>query len=149
MIRLAKLSDLKEIMINLIQANPDIFSAEEVTKAKKIIATLIENKAYYVSIASNEITGGAGFSACEDTTGVFVLNWIAVNPNHKQKGIGTEVYTVVEQRVKEIGARMMILNTGSGEKNRLFYTKMGFKEVGRIPIYYTKERDLIWYQKML
>jgi N-acetylglutamate synthase-like GNAT family acetyltransferase len=149
MIRLAKLSDLKIIMDNLIRTNSDTFSQEEITTAEESISQLINQQRYYVSIRSGVIVGCAGFSEREDTTGVFVLNWIAVNPNITQKGIGTELYNFVEKKVKELGARMMILNAGSGEDNVLFYRKMGFTEVGRIPQCYGTHKDLIWYQKML
>jgi N-acetylglutamate synthase-like GNAT family acetyltransferase len=148
MIRLANPSELEEIITNLIQANSDTFGAEEIVESKKSIAELIDQGKYYVQI-DGKVVGGAGFSERGDTSGVFVLNWIAVNPDYKNKGVGKYLYQVVEQRVKDSGAKMIILNAGSGEDNRFFYTKMGLKEVGRIPQYYNENKDLIWYQKML
>lgn len=153
MIRKAELYDLDSI-ISLFTLNSDVYSEHEINAAKGSINKMIKERRdkeeYYVlSSPSNKIIGCAGLSEENDTDGVYTLCWLAVHPNSQRRGIGTRIYNYIEERVKALGGRLIIINAGSGEDNQHFYKKRGFKQAGMIPKYYNKSKDLIWYYKEL
>lgn len=148
MIRRAKLGEL-ETIVSLLELNSDTFSKTEVASARKNILELIRQRTFFVARVSDKVVGCAGFERQNDTDGVYSLNWLAVHPSFKRRGIATKLYSFVEERVKWLGARLIFLNAGSGEVNRHFYRNMGFKQSGKIPKYYGEAKDLILYHKLL
>ncbi len=148
MIRRAKPGELGTI-VSLLRLNPDTFSKTEVASAVKNIRKLIGRRNLFIARVSDRIVGCAGFEKQDDTDGVYSLNWLAVHPEFKRKRAATALCNLIERRVKRLGARLIFLNVGSGEANRHFYRKMGFKKSGRIPKYYGETKDLILYHKLL
>jgi ribosomal protein S18 acetylase RimI-like enzyme len=149
----AEKNDINGI-IELIQLNSDTFAKSEIPAARESISYLIEQQdmdnKFYVAKRSGLIIGCGGYSKENDTNGVYTINWLATHPQFKRRGIATHIYTYCESELYITKrARLLILNAGSGEQNRFFYKKMGFKESGRIPQYYNKNKDLIWYYKIL
>lgn len=148
MIRPANIEEL-ETIVSLLRLNPDTFSKTEVASAVKNIRQLIKQKKFFIARVRDRIAGCAGFEKQDDTNGVYSLNWLAVHPSFKRRGIATKLYNLIEERVRRRGARLILLNAGSGEVNRHFYRKTGFKKSGRIPKYYGPAKDLIFYCKPL
>jgi ribosomal protein S18 acetylase RimI-like enzyme len=149
----AEKNDINGI-IELIKLNSDTFAESEIPAARESISYLIEQQdmdnKFYVAKRSGLIIGCGGYSKENDTNGVYTINWLATHPQFKRRGIATHIYTYCESELYITKrARLLILNAGSGEQNRFFYKKMGFKESGRIPQYYNKNKDLIWYYKIL
>lgn len=148
MIRPAKMGELGTI-VSLLRLNPGTFSKTEVASAIKNIRGIIGRRNFFIARASDRIVGCAGFEKQNDTRRVYSLNWLAIHPDFKRQGIATGLYNFIEERVKRLGGRLILLNAGSGETNRHFYRKMGFKKSGRIPKYYNETKDLIFYFKLL
>lgn len=148
MIRRAKPGELGTI-ISLLRLNLDTFSKTEVASAVKNVREFIRQKKFFIARVSDRIVGCAGFEKQDDTDGVYSLNWLAVHPDFKRKGVATALCNLIEERVKRLGARLIFLNAGSGEANRHFYRKMGFKKSGRISKYYGEAKDLVFYCKPL
>ena len=153
MIRKANAKDLVSI-ISLFRLNSTVYSECEIIIAKKYIQEIIEshnykNDSYFVFVDSGRVIGCAGYALRKDTENVFSLNWLAVHPRFKRKGIATKLYQYIEEQIKLLNARLIILNAGSYEENKFFYEKMGFIIVGTIPKYYSDTKDLIQYCKLL
>jgi ribosomal protein S18 acetylase RimI-like enzyme len=150
MIRKAEIADLEKIMD--LSKLISIFSQYEISSAKKAITKIIENSGvnsnFYVLVEA-DIVGCGGFSKKEDTTGVYSVNWLVIDPSQQGKGLGTKLYDHIELEIKKLGARLIILNAGTDEKNRFFYKKMGFKPAGEIPKYYSDSKGLVWYYKII
>ncbi len=147
-IREAVIKDFPSIMA-LFKMNSDTFSRNEIPAAQKYIEELIKGMIgrFFVSVSKNKIVGCAGYSKEADTDGVYSFNWLAVHPDFKRHGMATELYNMIENKIKAFGGRLIIVNAGSNEVNRFFYKKMGFKACGRIPQYHSEKKDLIWYYK--
>lgn len=153
MIKKAKFDDLISIM-SLIELNSDTFSAVEILSAKRYLKRFInkqnkENKFFIWINSTGEALGCGGYSKQDDADGVYFLCWLAVHPDFKRKGIATELCNYIENKLKTLNARLLILNAGSNETNRFFYKKRGFRIAGIIPQYYSQEKDLVWYYKSL
>ncbi len=84
--------------------------------------------------------------------GVFDLYWIAVHPQSQGQKIGSMLLTYLEEEVKRLEGRMILVDTSSipsYEKAQRFYLKKGFQEVARIADYYWEGNDRITYCKRL
>jgi len=148
-IRKATLGDLENI-IYLMRLNPDVFSEKEIPKATMDIKKIIRSYEgrYYVLEDGKKIIGCLGYEEQEDSFGVYRLKWFAIRPEYQRKGHGTKLYNFVENKLKSLGAKSILLETGDGERNNHFYEKNGFELAGTISGYYGPI-DQIWYQKTL
>jgi GNAT superfamily N-acetyltransferase len=69
------------------------------------------------------------------TQGTFDLYWIAVDPRFQKQGLGEKLVSVMEEKVKGGGGRMILADTSSipsYEGTHRFYRRRGFQEVARI-----------------
>lgn len=148
----AKMENLGEILA-LMKLNPRVYSKIEVCVAEESVRKLISKQnreaKYFVAKVAEKIVGCAGYSKRNDTTGVYTLNWLVVHPDYKRRGIATDLYELIEARLQELDARLIILSAGSNEGNKYFYKKMGFTQSVRIPKYYSKTKGKVWYYKHL
>ena len=96
--------------------------------------------------------GWVYFGPQENANQVWELWWIGVHPNHQRGGSGAAMLSFVEKTAAMAGARMLIINTSSGnqfEKARSFYAKQGYQKCGQIPDFYTEGQDQIIFAKKL
>ncbi len=152
MIRRAETRDLREI-VSIFRSNPETFSDTELTVAGKDIRNVIKDrgceKDYFVAEASGKIVGCSGFERQRDTNGVYVLTWLAVHPDFQRKGVATRLYRLIEGSIRKMHGRVIFIYAGSGEANRHFYRRMGFRKTGRIPKYHSATKDLVVYCKLM
>lgn len=77
---------------------------------------------------------------------------IAVHPDHQGKGTGASLLQSVEVALRELGGRMLIIET-SGlagfEAQRGFYRKCGYEEEARIRDFYQAGDDKVVFRKLL
>jgi ribosomal protein S18 acetylase RimI-like enzyme len=86
------------------------------------------------------------------TQGTFDLYWIAVDPEYQKQGVGAKLMSVMEEKVRRGGGRMILADTSSiplYEGTHRFYRKTGFREVARVPDYYDRGNDRITFCKGL
>jgi len=107
-----------------------------------------KKKKYYLNKKNGEIVGALGFrrefldirKACE-------LYYLAVRRDQQGKGIGKELMTWFENKMKEEGFKKIFLTTEKvNTKARDFYEKIGYKEVGFLKEKH-KNSDAIIYRK--
>jgi ribosomal protein S18 acetylase RimI-like enzyme len=112
-----------------------------------------DNVDYFFKVAEDEsqlVVGYACYGLAPLTDGVYDLYWIAVHPRLQRKSIGRLLVKAVEQAVKDIGGRMLLVETASKPEyqlTRAFYEHTGYKEIARIPDFYRAGDDKIIYCK--
>jgi GNAT superfamily N-acetyltransferase len=132
------------------------FDDHEVAVALELIdrGSAPDNIDYFFKIAEDEnfrVVGYACYGLAPLTDGVYDLYWIAVHPNIQGKKIGRLLIKAVEQAVKEIGGRMLLIETASKaeyQPTRTFYERTGYQEIARIPDFYRLGDDKIIYRKI-
>ncbi len=86
------------------------------------------------------------------TEGTYNLYLIAVQKELQSKGIGAQMMRYIEDQLKEISGRILIVET-SGlpefERTRLFYEKLAYKNVAVIEDFYQIGEDKIIFMKKL
>ena len=82
-----------------------------------------------------EPKGFASFSKTEKPN-EFKIHKLYIHPDQQGKGLGKLFLEVIEEKVKELGAKFLLLNVNRGNQAKLFYEKMGFEVIQEIDIPY-------------
>jgi GNAT superfamily N-acetyltransferase len=93
-----------------------------------------------------ELLGFAYYAPAAMTDGTWHLWWIAVRKEQQGRGLGTVLLRHVEEEVVRRRGRMLLIETSSLDSyrpTRTFYLKHAYKEVARLPDYYTAGDDMV------
>jgi len=154
MIRPMARSD-KSVVMELIEATA-FFRREEVHVAEELIDVYLnhpDQKDYDVVVIEgdeHEVAGYLTWGGTPMAVGTYDLYWMAVSPRHQGKGYGRKLVEWMEAHVKEIGGRLIIIETSSTpiyEPTRRFYLGLNYREIARIPDYYQDGDDRVIYIK--
>jgi ribosomal protein S18 acetylase RimI-like enzyme len=86
------------------------------------------------------------------TDGVYDLYWIAVDPLCQGKGFGQVLLRFVENEVRRLSGRMLLIETSSKRSYAptiRFYQRAGYREISRIKDFYRIEDDKLVFCKSL
>ena len=133
------------------------FTPEERPVAEEVLEGCLENPAesgYHgiVAVSGDIPAGFACYGPTPLTSGNWEIYWLAVAPDYRRSGIGSELMTAVENAVRQAGGRQVTLETSSQPSyagTRRFYRRLGYHETALIPDYYRPGDDLIIYLKKL
>ena len=109
--------------------------------SEKSIASELDNalSLWLVAVEDDTVIGYVGSQT--------VLGWsdmmnVAVHPDHRRKGVGEKLVTVLEEALKEKESTCLTLEVrASNEPAKSLYEKMGFTEVGRRKNYYRNPKE--------
>lgn len=134
------------------------FSEEDAALAMELINQTLDDrtlKDYDFFIAADEgdvPVGYACFGPTPLTEGTFDLYWIAVDPGFAGHGVGTALLNAVEDKIKCMNGRMLIIETSSTQSyalTRHFYLKNGYHLVETIPDFFRNGEDRLTYTKRI
>jgi len=112
-----------------------------------------DQKDYSFFIAVNDDDCPVGYTCYGPTPlteGTFDLYWIVVDPTFSGQGIGTILMTAVEEEIRKMKGRMIIIETSSGQHYALthkFYLKNGYQLAETIQDFYREGEDRVTYTK--
>lgn len=96
---------------------------------------------------------GAAFAEPEGFADrVWNLRFIAVLPAVRRGGGGSALLAAVEARLRGLGARLLLIDTGGGATQagaRAFYAQNGYDTEARIRDYYAEGEDRVIFRKRL
>ena len=145
----------KPAVMDLIRAT-DMFMPQEIDVAEELIDVFLDKpdqKDYDVVVVEEPEGVVAGYMTWGPTpmaVGAYDLYWMAVSPKAQGRGLGKRLVRWLEETVKSLGGRLIIIETAGQPKyhpTRGFYLGLGYKEVARIPDYYKPGDDRIVYTK--
>jgi ribosomal protein S18 acetylase RimI-like enzyme len=153
-IRAMRSSDKSGIME--IMKNTEAFTPEEVNVAEEVIdayLTDIAGSGYYIYIAESEdqILGYICYGPTPMTQGTWDFYWVATAYRHRGKGIGSTLIKLAEQKIREAGGRMILIETSSNPHYtaaRNLYSSLGYETISTIPEFYSPGDDKITFRKM-
>lgn len=96
-----------------------------------------------------------GFAYCEPeriTDGTYNLLAIAVNPGRQGAGVGRALVAAVEQAVRDLNGRVLLVETSSlseFERTRRFYDQLAFSREAVIRDFYSEGDDKVVFWKKL
>lgn len=155
MIRKLQINDRDKIL-GILEATGN-FNDDEIKIAMELIDVYLNNedqKDYeiFVDEVNNELLGYVCFGPRPLTAGTYDLYWIAVSPAVQSKGVGSGLMKFVESYLKEINARLLLIETSgkdSYEKERLFYKKNQYSVFTEIKDFYNLGDSLVIFGKYL
>lgn len=97
--------------------------------------------------------GGAAMAEAEPFADrVWNLRFIAVLPQARRQGTGAALLAAAEARLREQGARLLLIDTSGGEGQagaRAFYLAQGYTLEARVRGYYGEGEDRVTFLKAL
>jgi len=133
-----------------------VFNQDDQALAMELIHQTLANpdqKDYSFFIAANQDDFPVGyvcFGSTPLTEGTFDLYWIAVDPACAGQGVGTQLLAAVEDAIKKLNGRLLIIETSSGQPyvlTRQFYLKNGYQLAETIPDFFRQGEDRVTYIK--
>lgn len=119
----------------------EVISAEQIAfmlgemYSAEALKQQMQNGHTFLLLSVNDIPKGfAAFSKVAEQT--YKLQKLYLHPDQQGKGTGKTLIGFVEQEVKILGAKQLILNVNRGNKAHLFYTKAGYQILEELDIPY-------------
>lgn len=136
------------------------FNDGEVAVALEVVdaALAAPGRDYLGIVCEASDTEGGGlagylcFGPTPMTEATYDLYWIATRAGQRGRGIGTRLVHAMELEVTARGGRLIRIETslmGEYDAARAFYTRLAYREVGRIRDFYRAGDDLITLAKRL
>ncbi len=153
-IREFKIKDREKIIKILNETN--MFTEEEINVAIELIDEFLakhEESGYEIYSAVDDedvVVGYICFGKRPLTQGTYDVYWIVVDPSLQGNGIGKRLMKFAEQKIKEKGGNLILVETSSQDKylkTRLFYKSCGYEETARIKDFYKKGDNLVIFAK--
>lgn len=141
-----------------ITARAGVFNQEEIDSVPEMFSEYLRYGAgasgyhFLIYREGEQVLGYAIYGFRDLTDGVYDLYWIAVDPDARRKGVGSQLLTVCEDAIREAGGRMVIVETSGTplyEPTRKFYSSMGYQNEATIRDFYAPGDDLVIFIKRL
>jgi ribosomal protein S18 acetylase RimI-like enzyme len=155
LIRGVRSDDVDEILA--LARRTEVFTSEEVGVIKELVESELDHPQQrdyrsLVTEADGHIVGFACYGPTALTEGTYDLYWIFVHPGYQGRSIGTTLLSEVEKAVRQVGGRMLLVDTSSTRSYlpaRRFYRNHGFRRVGKVKDFYRVGDSLFIYAKQL
>lgn len=153
-----KLTSKDREKIEKILISTEMFTEEEINVAIEIIDEFLnqgEKSGYEIYSAVDDYDNAIGyicFGKRPLTFATFDIYWIAVDPDLQGNGIGKSLMKFAEEKIKQMGGSLILVETSSQEKyqkTRAFYKSCGYIETARIRDFYKQNDDLIIFAKYI
>ncbi|BDA72395.1 hypothetical protein CAL7716_065610 [Calothrix sp. PCC 7716] len=154
MIRPATLND-RDAMTKVFAAL-NLFNNDELKFMSNLVDSYFDKTLgeghYWIVSDDNGITSAAYYAPESFGQDVYNLYFIGVLPNHQGKGTGSSILKYVENHLKKLGQRLLLVETSglpNFEKAREFYLKNNYEKEATIREYYKEGDDKIVFRKKL
>jgi ribosomal protein S18 acetylase RimI-like enzyme len=149
-------ADEAEQIVNVAR-EAQVFTAEEIAAVEELVqdyvAKGVASSYHFVSYRlEGRVVGFACYGPRSLTRGTFDLYWIGTAPSVQRRGVGTELVRQVEQNVRSLGGRLLIVETSNRpeyESARRFYDSRGYRCEAVIADFYDEGDSLVLYSKKL
>jgi ribosomal protein S18 acetylase RimI-like enzyme len=91
----------------------------------------------FVAKIDDQIVGSVQLHLCTKQNGGHRVEIakLMTHPNYRLRGIGRSIMQKAEERARDEGRTLLVLDTREGDPSNNLYTSLGFIEAGRIPDY--------------
>jgi len=146
----------KEAVMDILRQTA-MFTPEEVRVAAEVMDAALDGpdqEDYSLAVweEGGRVAGYVAYGPTPLTQGTYDLYWIAVSPDRQSSGLGRRLMAWVEDRLREAGGRLLLIETSSQpryEPTRRFYLGLGYREAARIADFYSPGDDRVTYAKHL
>lgn len=143
----------REQLLRLVRSQTNFLECE-IDVAMEVIDETFNPAEDYTTLAAIEvdglITGFISYGPIPLTERRYDLYWIAVDPAHGRRGIGSQLMAAMEDDLRQAGSGHIYIDTSSTTgyaKARSFYEKCGYHVASRLADFYREGDDRILYLK--
>jgi GNAT superfamily N-acetyltransferase len=129
-----------------------VFRDEEVAVALELFDEGGSDYRFVGAFAAGELLGYACYGPTPGTDCTHDLYWIAVHPRAQGAGAGTRLLDEVERRLRNVGARLLVVETSGRDEyqaTRGFYAAREYAVSARVRDFYAPGDDRIIFTKRL
>lgn len=96
----------------------------------------------FVAELNNQIVGSIQLHLCAKQNGNHraEIAKLMAHPHYRRKGIGRSLMEKAEERAKQEGRSLLVLDTREGDVSNQLYCSLGYVEAGKIP-YFAKSAN--------
>ncbi|CAH0345382.1 GNAT family N-acetyltransferase [Bacillus sp. CECT 9360] len=134
------IDELSELLVEVVEDGAAIgyLPPLEMHEARNYWESLLKpNVILYIAKINNELAGSIQlhFPTKQNGRHRGEIAKVMTHPNHRRNGIGRLLMQRVEERAKQEGLSLLILDTREGDVSNQLYLSMGYVAAGRIPNY--------------
>jgi ribosomal protein S18 acetylase RimI-like enzyme len=134
------MDELSELLIQVVEDGASIgfLPPLMISGAKKYWQnSLTPEVILFVAKINNQIVGSVQLHLCTKQNGGHraEIAKLMTHPHYRRNGIGRSLMQKAEERAKQEGRSLLVLDTREGDPSNLLYTSMGYIRAGRIPHY--------------
>jgi ribosomal protein S18 acetylase RimI-like enzyme len=134
------IDQLSELLIKVIEDGASIgfLPPMKRSEAKSYWETLLQPEVIlFIAKINNEIVGSVQLHLCTKQNGAHraEIAKLMTHPDCRRNGIGRSLMQKAEERAKQEGRSLLVLDTREGDPSNHLYASIGFVESGRIPNY--------------
>jgi ribosomal protein S18 acetylase RimI-like enzyme len=151
-----RFSEMKDIapVLKLLEATR-FFRPDEILIAEEVITDAASkgpasHYQSYVLQRNNAVIGWVCWGPVPCTLGSYDIYWLGVAPECQGQGLGKKLMDFAEQRIRDAGGRLFIVETSGRESylpTRTFYEHLGYTPAARVKDFYASGDDKIIYTK--
>ncbi|WP_078430497.1 GNAT family N-acetyltransferase [Alkalihalobacterium alkalinitrilicum] len=137
--------ELSELLIQLVKDDASIgfLPPLQISDANKYWMNVLNPEVLlFVAKINNQIVGSVQLQLCTKQNGGHraEIAKLMTHPNYRRNGIGRSLMKKAEERAKQEGRSLLVLDTREGDPSNLLYSSIGYIHAGKIP-YYAKSAN--------
>ncbi|MBP3951805.1 GNAT family N-acetyltransferase [Bacillus sp. YZJH907-2] len=137
--------ELSELLIKVVEDDASIgfLPPLSYSDATKYWMNVLDQDVHlFVAKINNQIVGSVQLQLCNKQNGAHraEIAKLMTHPNYRRNGIGRSLMNKAEERAKEEGRSLLVLDTREGDPSNLLYSSIGYIHAGKIP-YYAKSAN--------
>lgn len=150
--------ELVDLLIQVVQSDASIGFLPPLSKAESERywdGVVGPDVILFIATLNNVVVGTVQLHLCAKQNGSHraEIAKLMTHPDYQRKGIGRLLMQKAEQRAKQEGRTLIVLDTREGDVSNQLYASIGYIQAGRIPGYAISangERDAtVFYYKLL
>jgi ribosomal protein S18 acetylase RimI-like enzyme len=134
------IDQLSELLVKVVEDGASIgfLPPLKLSEAKQYWESVLKPEVIlFIAKINNEIVGSVQLHVCTRQNGRHrgEIAKLMTHPAFRRNGIGRALMQKAEERAKQEGLSLLVLDTREGDPSNHLYTSIGFVEAGRIPNY--------------
>ncbi|WP_139364868.1 GNAT family N-acetyltransferase [Sutcliffiella halmapala] len=132
------INELTELLIQVVEGGASIGFLPPLDRSVAIEYwqnVLKQDVILFIAKLNNQIVGTVQLHSSSSQNGAHRMEIakLMTHPNYRNKGIAKMLMNHAEERAKQEGKTLLILDTRKGDPSNLLYSSIGFIEAGQIP----------------
>ncbi|WP_240415691.1 GNAT family N-acetyltransferase [Paenibacillus periandrae] len=133
-------SELSELLIRVVEEGASIgfLPPLELSEATRYWERVLSPEVIlFIAVTNKRVVGSVQLHLCTKQNGDHraEIAKLMTHPEYRRHGIGRSLMNKAEERARQEGRSILVLDTREGDPSNLLYASIGYIQAGRIPEY--------------